>query len=358
MKALVIGAGIAGLATAHELVRRGVDARVLERESQPFAHSSGSNAAIYRPIEGAAGVAALALRSAELLDQLCGSRAPWLGARPLWLVASATERLAGLEQIALAHGIEVERIEGAALDQRQPLLARGNAGAALIHSAAGVMDPHAVATTLMGRLRGRVELGVAVARIAIRSGKVVGVVLESGEERSADAVVIAAGAWSSTLAPRGELSLPLSPLRRHLVVLDPAAPLSPSTATIWDVEAEIYFRPESGGLLASPCDEQAWPAEPPTTDPMALELLATKLARLSPALTNSRVKRSWACLRTFAPDRAAVLGRDPRIEGLAWTAGLGGFGMSVGLAAGELAARSLLDEAVTPEALSVERLLR
>jgi glycine/D-amino acid oxidase-like deaminating enzyme len=196
-----------------------------------------------------------------------------------------------------------------------------------------------------------------VASLRVRSGKVVGVTLESGEERDADAVVIAAGAWSASLGASGEAPLPLTPLRRHLVLLDPPEPPPAATPTVWDIDAEIYFRPESAALLACPCDEQPWPAEPPTTDGAALELLAQKLARLAPPLAGARVKRAWACLRTFAPDRGAVVGRDPRLGGLVWTAGLGGSGMSVGLALGELAAQSLLDDTAPPAAVTVGRLL-
>lgn len=43
-----------------------------------------------------------------------------------------------------------------------------------------------------------------------------------------------------------------------------------------------------------------------------------------------------ACLRTFAPDRTLVVGLDPDVSGLFWLAGLGGSGMTVGVAAGEL----------------------
>ena len=103
-------------------------------------------------------------------------------------------------------------------------------------------------------------------------------------------------------------------------------------------ELEVYFRPESGGVLASPCDEVPWPPSLPPTDADALERLADRLAKLAPGLGLAAVRRAWACLRTFAPDRMPVIGPDPRVEGLFWLVALGGSGMSVGVGAGELLA--------------------
>ncbi len=87
MRIVVLGAGIAGLSTAHALCRRGADVVVLEREPYVFSHSSGRNAAIYRPVEQSPGVAQLAQLSARRLDELAGSRQGWLSECGLLLVA-------------------------------------------------------------------------------------------------------------------------------------------------------------------------------------------------------------------------------------------------------------------------------
>ncbi len=83
----------------------------------------------------------------------------------------------------------------------------------------------------------------------------------------------------------------------------------------WRVDSPVYFRPEAGGILASPCDETPWEPGIPETSPAALESLASKLSELAPALANARVQRSWACLRTMAEDREPVIGSDPRVQG-------------------------------------------
>jgi D-arginine dehydrogenase len=106
----------------------------------------------------------------------------------------------------------------------------------------------------------------------------------------------------------------------------------------WHDDAAFYFRPEGEGLLFSPCDEVPVEPGPASTDPAAAELLAEKLIRYAPGLADLPIKRSWACLRTFAPDRKPVIGPDPDRSGLFHVSGLGGFGMTASAAVGELAA--------------------
>jgi glycine/D-amino acid oxidase-like deaminating enzyme len=55
-------------------------------------------------------------------------------------------------------------------------------------------------------------------------------------------------------------------------------------------------------------------------------------------LAQFRITRSWACLRTFTPDRRPVIGWDRRIPWLYWVAGLGGHGATSCAAVGQMAA--------------------
>jgi D-arginine dehydrogenase len=110
-------------------------------------------------------------------------------------------------------------------------------------------------------------------------------------------------------------------------------------------------------VLASPCDQLVWQPEDPAPDRAVLEALAGKLARTAPSLAGARVRRFWACLRTVAPDRELVLGADPRIEGLHWFAGLGGRGMGVAPAAGEVLAAVVRGEPHAMPQLAPSRLI-
>ena len=49
MKALVLGAGIAGITTAYELNRDGHDVTVIDREAEPASFTSFANAGLFAP---------------------------------------------------------------------------------------------------------------------------------------------------------------------------------------------------------------------------------------------------------------------------------------------------------------------
>ncbi len=75
----------------------------------------------------------------------------------------------------------------------------------------------------------------------------------------------------------------------------------------------------------------------PAVDPGAEDLLVDKLLKHAPGLADISLCRSWACLRTFTPDRFPVIGWDPEIDGLFHVSGLGGFGVTTSLAIGDVA---------------------
>ena len=76
------------------------------------------------------------------------------------------------------------------------------------------------------------------------------------------------------------------------------------------------------------------------------------------------MRRAWAGLRTFAPDRVPVLGEDPAAPGFWWLAGQGGAGIKTAPAMAQLLALAMdgrpfpakaIELGVTPEALSPAR---
>jgi len=339
---------------------------LLEREPLLATQASGQNAAVYRPLETDAVSGALAARSRQLLTELVGPEA--LRRVGLLLVSADPASVAALSGIATRAQVAHEVLRESQLAERVPQLRAGQCRAGLWLTDGGVLDIHLLSSSLakLARARGAqlrtlhtvrdVELALDAAAQRVR-----GVRLASGERLDADHVVLAAGAWNADIAARARIPLPLVPLRRHLVQLRATATPDPHSPVVWRLEDEVYFRAESGGLLASPCDETVWSAaQVLRTDPSAIVSLAQKLERMAPALADSQVQRAWACLRTFAPDREPVVGEDPRVRGLHWIAGLGGRGMSAGIALAEILARGIvspLPAAGLAAAVRVDRLL-
>jgi D-arginine dehydrogenase len=340
---IVIGGGIAGVAAAYHLTRaRRRSVLLIEREAVLASHSSGRNAAIFRPLETRPGIVALAERSRQLLDALMGaSPGNWLHRTGVLLVAPAAALLDDLVALAKTSGVSHAVLERPELERLVPVLAGGGAARGLLLPGAGVVDAHAVVAHLADAARSAgatIVTGCEVARVRAGGARVEGVELASGEVVAAPVVLIATGAWAASLGASCGAPLPLVPLRRHLVHLDRGRGVFPPAPVVWQLGDEVYFRDEAGGILASPCDEDPWPPGTAPSDPRALDLLSEKLGRLAPALERASVRHAWACLRTFAPDRTLVAGPDPDVNGLFWLAALGGSGLTVGVAAGELVA--------------------
>lgn len=337
----MVGGGIAGLAAAWAWTARepGVRVCLLERERALATHATARNAAVFLPVERDEGSMRLAVRQRALLDGLFeGETRAWLRPTGAMFAAREPSRLDPVLAAARRAGLEVEPVDRASLCEALPVLAGGDVAAGLWVRGAGVLEVGAIVDRLARRCRsaGVVLRTCAAATPRRRRDRIMGVALDDGTTLDAGAVVLAGGAWSEETAARVGLGLPLTPLRRHLALL--SAPLPAAAPVLWTLDDETYFRPESGGVLASPCDEDVAPAREPSVDPDRLAELGARLGRLAPDLADAPVRRAWACLRTFAPDRAAVAGPDPRVEGLSWLAGLGGQGMTLGLAVAEVAA--------------------
>jgi glycine/D-amino acid oxidase-like deaminating enzyme len=342
---VILGGGVAGLSTAWHLARAGVTrVCVLEREWACGTQASGHNAAIFRQFEADAEAVRLARRTRTLLEVLSPTE-PLLRTTGAIYVGTPARLAPSLELLA-AHGIEATRLSPEELRALAPAVATGPGQDAVHVPSDGVLDPHGMLQALQARLR---EAGVAV-RVSVdavparRDGGFV-VATPRGDLRAGQ-LVLAAGAWNGALGARLGAQMTLRPLRRHLALLE-AGDEAARGPVVWRFgDDEAYFRPESGGVLASPCDETEWTAEAQVpVDAHALASLGERLTTLAPTLAHAQVRRAWACLRTFTPDRSFLAGADPLVPGLFWCAGLGGRGMSCGLALGEWVATALTKRA-------------
>ena len=119
--------------------------------------------------------------------------------------------------------------------------------------------------------------------------------------------------------------------------------------TVCNVQESWYIKPDAGQLLGSPANADPVPAH----DVVPEELdIATGIAAIEAdtTLTIRRPARTWAGLRSFAPDGELVIGWDPQRPAFFWLAGQGGYGIQSAAGAAQLAAALWLG-APLPEAL-------
>jgi D-arginine dehydrogenase len=350
---IIIGAGFAGAATAYHLARRGVtDILLLQQEAIPGFHSSGRNAAMIRQCVPDPALLELTRDGSRFLRALPGD---WPEAVEFKqngsLLLGSGAGWVKLQRDALlgrSLGVEMELWSPERAKRHVPALQEAQFDGAAWCGGDGVIDIHAL---LSGYLKAatakgaRIRYGSAVR--AIHGAKRAGFeIILGGETMETKVVVNASGAWANTIAKMtGAPELPLRPCRRHLFLSGPLSWVDKGWPFVWDVTHDIYFRPEAEGLLLCACDqEELAPGDPPVNGSVQ-ELLAEKIQRHLPALSDVSISRSWAGFRTLTPDGRFVVGWDTKIEGFFWVAGLGGHGVTTSSAVGHMAAELILEGA-------------
>jgi glycine/D-amino acid oxidase-like deaminating enzyme len=360
---VVIGAGFAGASTAAALARAGVTSGlVLERELVPGTHASGRNAAIARQVESDPALLKLAVEGVRQLRMKSVGGCPVLSQTGgLYLVHEDTSRAAKQVDQLWAQRVPAELLPPADARQLFPFLRGFHFDCAILCPTDGVIDIHALLSSLLAEAReGGFEIATdCAAESLILDGCAVRGLQTRLGEIGAPIVVDASGAWAGHLGRRSS-PLPLKPLRRHLFFGGNPGLLPRHAPFVWDLDIGYYLRAESGGLVICPCDEAEHPPGMPAVDPNVADLLADKLLECAPASADVGLRRCWACLRTFAPDRLPIIGWDPEISGLFHVSGLGGFGVTTSLAVGELASARICDRDVgwiDGDSFSAKRLL-
>lgn len=334
----VIGAGMAGASLAAE-VSVGASVLLLEAEDQPGYHSTGRSAAFWAESYGGPFVQPLTTASGPFLEAQ-GFLSPRGGlhiAQP-----DGLEALSGLEA-EFGEQVGFERLDRAGLEALLPGLRAGWVAGVLEPSCSDI-DVSALHAFYLAKAKrnGAKLLANAEVRGLRREGHGWAIETAAGGF-GAGVLVNAAGAWADRVAAlAGAAPVGLQPYRRTLSQLriDPGAPHD--LPLVMDALERFYFKPEAGGRLwLSPHDET--PCDPCDCAPEELDV-AIAIDRLEQVVDwkVERVERSWAGLRSFAPDRRPVYGFDPGAPGFFWCAGQGGFGIQTAPAAAKLAADLLL----------------
>jgi D-arginine dehydrogenase len=175
-------------------------------------------------------------------------------------------------------------------------------------------------------------------------------ITEAGDVLTCDTLVDAAGAWADQVATCGGVRpLGIAPLRRTIAQLR-THPAPPDTLPlVLGISGDFYFKPENGRVWVSPHDET--PSAP--CDAAAEEFdVAEAVDRFEQVVDwqVEAVEHRWAGLRSFAPDRLPVIGRDPGNPAFFWFAGQGGAGIQTAPAAARMAAQALLG--LAPDAMT------
>lgn len=353
MDVIVIGGGIAGATAAAHLAEGGAAVTLIEAEAQLAHHTTGRSAAQYLENYGGPVNVALTLASRAGFDA-----GPYLTTRPM-LSVGREEDLDGLARLAAAgarHVPSIRLVNGEEARAICPVLRPEVVAGGVFEPDAADIDVALLHADYVRRARAAGASIVTSRRVGRLRRVAAGGWRVEGEGREAvavqaDVVVNAAGAWADLVAQAGGVTpLGLQPLRRTAFVT-PAPPQSEPWPLVHAFDGSWYFKPEAGPLLlCSPADET--PSEPCDARPEEIDVARTIDAIGAwTTLQILHVRRAWAGLRTFAPDRNPVIGFDPQAEGFFWLAGQGGTGIQTAPAQG-LAAAGLILEGKLPAELA------
>jgi D-arginine dehydrogenase len=340
--AVIVGAGIAGASCAHALASH-AKVLLLERESQPGMHSTGRSAAMFMESYGPPQVRALTRASRAFYEAAGFADAPILQPRgALYAAWQGQEAALGALHASLeATGTVVSRIDADECLRRVPVLrAQGLLGGVLETDAMDI-DVHALHQGFLrsARRAGAVVWTDAELRQAHNGSGTWQLTLADGRQASARTLVNAAGAWADDVAQRCDVRpLGIQPKRRSAFTFAAPAGIDiRAWPTVCSVQETWYIKPDAGQLLGSPANADPVPAH----DVMPEELdIATGIAAIEAdtTLTIRRPARTWAGLRSFAPDGELVIGWDAQRPAFFWLAGQGGYGIQSAAGAAQLAA--------------------
>jgi D-arginine dehydrogenase len=348
---VIVGGGIAGASLGAEVAaKRRV--LILEGEDQCGYHSTGRSAAFYLESYGGSKVAKLTTASREFLRS-----PPQDFSEQGFLHVRGDLHLSRGELPTLPSGVESRIVERDELERWIPGI-KPEWRRALFEPGCADIDVAALHAAYLRQFRragGTVTTAARLTR-AVPSGDYWTVTLADGHKLTASTLVNAAGAWADDVAEAcGVRRLGFEPKRRTLVQLRVGQSGLRDLPLIDDADGSFYFKGEGDGTIwLSPHDEI--PTDPCDAAPEEIDI-ATAIDRFEGVVDwpVERVERSWAGLRTFAPDRLPVYGFDPGEPRFFWCAGQGGFGIQTAPAAAKLAASVLLGEPPEPMVAHIDQ---
>ena len=359
---VIVGGGICGLAIGWRLAAAGRPVTVLERDKA--GHGATWAAA------GMLAPQAEAEHAEEaLLPLAMESCARWRGFADELLAASGIDvdyRDEGTIVVALDRddrehlehrfdyfrtlGLDLEWLSGYEARQREPCLAR--AVTAAIYSASDhQVDNRRAAAALKAAFLGAggiLREGAAVDEILVSGNRVTGV-RAGDEEIAAEAVVVAAGAWSRNIPGMPEAARPpVRPLKGQMIALrmETANPIL--RHVVWapglSLVPQVYFAPKSDGRLLIGATVEEMGFDTGLTGGGLFELLRQAYEAL-PGIYELPVDETWAGLRPASRDDAPILG-PTSVDGLVMATGHHRNGILLAPVTADYVARYLLDGTV------------
>jgi sarcosine oxidase subunit beta len=341
-RVVIIGGGVIGVSIAFHLVEAGVnDVLLLE------AHALGSGSTC----KAAGGVRAqfsdqvnieLGLRSLELFRSFAGRPGGQIDLKQvgyLFLLDDEATTAAFERNIALQNqlGVPSRLITPAEAAVLAPLISTTGLVAAAYSPSDGHCTPESVVlgyATAARKLGARLVTNTAVSGISLTGDTFD--VRAGGQSVRTETIICAAGAWSAEIGGWAGTHLPVTPLRRQIVVTEPVRDLPAVLPMTIDFSTSLYFHREGPGLLIGMSDPQETPGFRLSRSDDWLPRLSEAMNRRAPQLTEYGIASGWAGLYEVTPDHNALIGETATAGRFLYATGFSGHGFLMAPAVGEV----------------------
>jgi glycine/D-amino acid oxidase-like deaminating enzyme len=353
---IVVGAGVVGASCAYFLASAGASVKLLDRSFVASGSSGACEGNVLAWDKELERELPLALRSAELWAELA-ERLPddfEYDRKGSIVVAETGEELAAsAERVQLLAGLGVkgEVLDAAALRREEPYAAHDLPGGVLYAGDAQLEPRLATAALVKAAVARGASLTIerSVDRLTrARDGRVTGIETSAGRI-PAGAVVIAAGVWTPALLETAGLTVPVTPRKGQIVVLERSpvrfrrklseAGYVAAVEAGHDAKLQIAMVVESThsgtALLGSSREHVGFDRE---VDLSVAGAIARRAARFFPVLNDARALRVYAGLRPLTPDHVPIVGPFAEAPNVCVATGHEGAGIGLAPATGELVA--------------------
>jgi glycine/D-amino acid oxidase-like deaminating enzyme len=366
-KAVVVGGGIVGCATAYFLAREGVQVTLLEQERVAHGASGRNPGFVWLHTRNPGLALELALAGRQLYPELVAELDPFEFRESGGLVFFLTpEQGQVIEEFVAARevdGLEMELIDADEVRRLVPPIRSDVLGASYCPLDAHINTPLLVDALADGARRHGADIREGTAAEEVRPGSV----RTGNGTLDADVVVVAAGVWTRALLESVGIDAPIGAERLQVVATAPIPEriepvvYGPLAAKQYDLFRNLpsydesnfvseYEDPSSGVellelvaqradgsvLLGCPMDYPATLDMKPTLAGLAMTTRA--IVEDFPGLRQAPVERTWAGLLPFTSDTLPLVGE---LEPGLWIASGHVYGNAIGPITGKLVAAAV-----------------
>jgi glycine oxidase len=339
----IIGGGVIGAASAYFLSKAGIQTLVVER-AEIASEASSAAAGLLSPLgnlHGPGDFTDLLLMSNALildvmpeLEELSGASMEYRRWGSLRIAGNEQEasQLRARVEAWTALGWQASWLSGDEAHQLEPRLASTSVGATFAPQEASI-KPAGVTRAYAGaarKLGARFLEQTEVTGIERSGSRVMGLRTAKGETIACAQLVLAAGAWSSSVGNWLDLTIPVQPARGQILALkQPEPPMEHILSG-----GGVYLVPKPDGTIFVGATVEQVGFDKQVTAGGISGLLASAV-RLVPDLANAPIERMWSGLRPWSADARPILGRAPGWENVVLATGHSGIGFETSAISGQ-----------------------